>query len=134
MATFPSQEWVQIAMEKINSDAHYAQVARNWEGDLRFAIEPEGAVDKPIWIYMDLWHGKCRQAFIEDASSDINPAFVLKAPYSHFVQIVRGELDPMQALLTRKLNVQGNLAMLLRNIPTVLDFVRCCREVTDKTL
>jgi hypothetical protein len=37
----------------------------------------------------------------------------------------------MQALLTRKIGVQGNMAVLMRNVPTVLDFVRCCRDVTD---
>jgi hypothetical protein len=37
----------------------------------------------------------------------------------------------MQALLTRKLSVHGNMAVLMRSVPTVLDFVRCCREVTD---
>jgi putative sterol carrier protein len=37
----------------------------------------------------------------------------------------------MQALMTRKLHVQGNMATLMRNVPTVLDFVRCAREVTD---
>jgi putative sterol carrier protein len=38
----------------------------------------------------------------------------------------------MQALMTRKLSVHGNMAVLMRNVPTVLEFVRCCREVTDK--
>jgi hypothetical protein len=29
------------------------------------------------------------------------------------------------------LGVYGNMAVLMRSVPTVLDFVRCCREVTD---
>jgi putative sterol carrier protein len=37
----------------------------------------------------------------------------------------------MQALMTRKISVKGNMAILMRSVPTVLDFVRCCREVTD---
>jgi putative sterol carrier protein len=50
------------------------------------------------------------------------------------VKVLSGELDPMQALLTRKLGVQGSMAVLMRSIPTVLDFVRCCKEVTDSWL
>jgi putative sterol carrier protein len=40
----------------------------------------------------------------------------------------------MQALMTRKLHVKGNLAVLLRNVPVVLDFVRCAQEVTDSVV
>ncbi len=43
----------------------------------------------------------------------------------------RRSLDPIQAMLTRRLSVQGNMVTITRNVPTVLDFVRCCREVTD---
>jgi putative sterol carrier protein len=37
----------------------------------------------------------------------------------------------MQAMLTRKLSVQGNMGLMMRNVPTVLDFVRCAQEVTE---
>jgi putative sterol carrier protein len=131
MAKFPTPEWAQEFMEKLNSDAQYAEVARNWEGDFYFTIEPEGELDKTVVMYFDLWHGKCRQAYIVADLSARNPAFILKAPYGNFTRVLTGELHPMQALLTRKLYVQGNMATLMRNVPTVLDFVRCARETTD---
>jgi putative sterol carrier protein len=53
----------------------------------------------------------------------------LRAPRRHFLKVVTGELDPMQAMMTRRLRVEGNMAYMLRNVPTVLDFVRCCRLV-----
>ena len=59
------------------------------------------------------------------------PTFTLHAPYENATRLLKGELEPMQALLTRKVGVQGNMAVLMRSVPTVLDFVRCCREVTD---
>lgn len=130
MAIFPSNEWVDAAMEKLNVDARYAQIASSWEGDIRFYIEPSGSMTEPVMIYMDLWHGKCRAAFIETDPGERSPAFILKAPYENFSKILSGQLDPMQALMTRKLGLQGNMAVLMRSVPTVLDFVRCCREVT----
>ena len=134
MATFPSAEWVQAVMDKLNTDAHYAEVAEKWEGDMRYMIDPGGPLTEPLWIYLDLWHGKCRQAFIEKPDTQLKPAFVLKASYENMLRVLHGEIDPMSALLTRKIGVQGNMTILMRNVPTVLDFVRCCREVTDKTL
>ena len=131
MAKFPSEEWLQSLMVKLNTDEKYAQAARNWEGDMAFRIDPGGAVEAPVSFYLDLWHGKCRQAFVMDGTQDVKPVFVLKAPYLNYVRLLKGELEPMQALLTRKIGVQGNMAALMRSVPTVLDFVRCCREVTD---
>jgi len=131
MAKFPTAEWVQALMEKLNTDEKYAQVARNWEGDLAFLVEPGATRSSPLTLYLDLWHGKCREAYIVEEGREVKPAFLLKAPYENYVRLLRGELEPMQALLTRKMGVQGNMAILMRSVPTVLDFVRCCREVTD---
>jgi len=131
MAKFPSTEWLQALMEKLNTDERYAQVARNWEGDMTFQIEPGGPIEEPISYYIDLWHGKARDAFVIDESREVDPVFTLKAPYENYVRLLKGEIEPMQALLTRKIGVKGNMAVLMRSVPTVLDFVRCCREVTD---
>jgi hypothetical protein len=38
----------------------------------------------------------------------------------------------MQAMLTRKLHVKGNMSVMMRNVPSVLDFVRCAKENTDE--
>ena len=133
MALFPSAEWVQAAVDKLNSDQRYAQIAKNWEGDIRYVIEPSGPLKQEMWIYMDLWHGKCRSGMLEPLDSEIKPTFILSAPYENMVRVLNGELDPMSALLSRKIHVHGNMAVLMRNVPTVLDFVRCCREATDTT-
>jgi|SRR5271157_117013 len=132
-STFPSPEWVQEFGQKLNSDPHYAQIAKNWEGDLSFTIEPSGPVKETIYYYFDLWHGTCRKA---EVLKDLNikPAFVLTAPYENFARVLKGDLDPMTAMLTRKLAVQGNMAVMMRSIPIVLDFVRCAREITTEIL
>lgn len=131
MAKFPTVEWLQSLMEKLNTDEKYALVARNWEGDMLFQIDPGAALVSPKSFYLDLWHGQCRDAFELDGSREVKPVFTLKGPYENYVRLLKGDLEPMQALLTRKLGVQGNMAILMRSVPTVLDFVRCCREVTD---
>ena len=135
MAQFPSPEWLEAFKNKLNGDDKYAHAARNWEGDMRFILEPSGNHTDLIWMYIDLWHGKCRDAFFETpGNEDRKPAFTLKAPYDNFVLVLQGDIAPMQALLTRKLGVQGNMAVLMRSVPTVLEFVRCAKEVTSKVL
>ena len=127
---FPSSEWMKAIKLKLNTDEKYAQVAKNWEGDLRFVLEPDGSLKETMWLYFDLWHGKCRDAFLELQTSEIKPAYILIAPYGNFVNVLSGNMGPMQALMTRKLMVHGSMAYMMRNVPTVLDFVRCCQEIT----
>ena len=133
-AVFPSAEWLKEFEDKLNSDVRYAQIARNWEGDMYFVIEPDGNLMNRIVMYLDLWHGKCRGTEIVSELSSHQPTFTLKAGYRNFAKVLTGELDPMQAMLTRKLDVKGNMAIMMRNVPTVLDFVRCAREMTREIL
>lgn len=131
MAMFPSATWLEALKNKLNTDAQYAHIARNWEGDMVVQIDPGGGLKEPVIMYLDLWHGKCRDGFILPEDLNKKTVVALRGPYENFVHLLKGEVEPMQALLTRKLNVQGSMTLLMRNVPTVLDFVRCCREVTD---
>lgn len=131
MAKFPSTEWLQVLHDKLNTDEKYAQAARNWEGDMIIVVEPGDGLIQPVHWHLDLWHGKCRGVTVLEDGDERKATFTLRAPYDNFVRLLKGEMEPMQALLTRKIGVQGNMAILMRSVPTVLDFVRCCREVTD---
>ncbi len=131
MATFPEFSWFEALRDKLNQDENYNRIAQKWEGDFLFAIETGGAITQPIYVYIDLWHGKCREVKVIQNPQEVKAAFVLSAPYPNYISLLKGNIDPMQAMLTQKIRVKGNMAVLMRNIPTVLDFVRCCREVTD---
>lgn len=133
-AIFPSAEWLKTFEEKLNTDQRYAQIAAKWEGDMYFVIESDGNLKESMIMYLDLWHGTCRSTEIVADLSSHSPAFSLKAGYGNFARVLKGELDPMQAMLTRKLDVKGNMAVMMRNVPTVLDFVRCAREITQEIL
>jgi len=127
---FPSPEWLQALEKKLNSDQQYAKIAQKWEGDLAFLIEVDESLPEPVMMYLDLWHGKCRSVeYLTGDDVGKEAAFVLAAPFGNFEKVLLGEWNPMQALMTRRLKVTGNMAYMMRNVPTVLDFVRCCQEI-----
>jgi len=134
-AVFPSEEWLKGLETRINSDEKYAEIAKNWEGDLFFRIEAEGSLKKDLTFYLDLWHGKCRKVeFNPDASAHPKPAFTLTVTYNNITAILSGKMNPMTAMMTMKLKVQGNMGYMMRNVPTVLDFVRVAGEATTDIL
>jgi putative sterol carrier protein len=133
--TFPSEEWLKGLEAKLNSDERYGEIARNWEGDLFFFIEPEGNLKEQLTFYLDLWHGKCRKVeFKPSPEAYPKPGFIFTASYKNIAAILTGRLNPMTAMMTSKLKVKGSMGYMMRNVPTVLDFVRCAQEVTTEIL
>lgn len=134
-AVFPSEEWLKGLESKLNSDERYAEIAKNWEGDLFFFIEPEGNLKERLTFYLDLWHGACRKVeYQPQPESHPNPAFTLTATYHNITAILSGKLNPMTAMMTSKLKVKGSMGYMMRNVPTVLDFVRVAQSVTTEIL
>jgi putative sterol carrier protein len=130
---FPSADWLKLLEDKLNGDARYGEIARKWEGDLLFDIQPAGTLTSPLLMYLDLWHGKCRKVeYAPEPVKYAKPTFILHSPYNNFTAILQGKLDPMTAMMTSKLKVEGSLGYMMRNVPTVLDFVRCAREITTE--
>jgi putative sterol carrier protein len=134
-AIFPSKEWLLGLENELNSDPRYNEIAKNWEGDLLFLIEPDGNLKERLTFYLDLWHGHCRKAdYKPEIATYPNPTFILTASYRDITSILTGKLNPMTAMMTSKLKVKGSMGYMMRNVPVVLDFVRVAQEVTTETL
>ena len=134
-ARFPSEEWLQGLEKKLNTDPRYNEIAKSWEGDLFFFIEPDGNLKEQLTFYLDLWHGTCRKVEYKPAPESFpNPTFTLTASYKDITSILTGKLNPMTAMMTSKLKVKGSLGYMMRNVPIVLDFVRVAQEVTTEIL
>ena len=130
MATpFPSDAWIKALKDVLNNDAEYAQIAHNWEGDIVFLVEPNGSSTQSVCLYLDLWHGQCRAAYQLTSPTEKKAAFTLSASLPVFTKIVQGQLDAMQAMMTRQLKVSGSMVYMMKNVPTVLKFVKCTQKV-----
>jgi len=126
---FPSAEWVAEFMVQVNSDEEYAKSAQTWEGDLNFIIEGVPGADKPLVIYVDLWHGKCRNATFTDEASAQPAAFKIKAPLANWKRVISKEIGPVPAMVSGQLKVHGNLAYILRHVRAAQDLVECATRV-----
>lgn len=120
---FPSQPWTEALCQAINSSEAYANAAKNWEGDFVFVVEEGGG------IYLDLWHGKCRSAeFLTDVKAK-KSEFRLTANQAKWRQVITGKLDPIQALVTRQIKLDGNLVKIMKNVKAAQELVRCATQI-----
>jgi putative sterol carrier protein len=126
MAKFQTQEWCDLYKEAINNNKAYEEAAKTWEGDFYFITEPGGPVKEPVYMYIDLYHGKCRKIEIVTDRSRYKPEFTISAPYSIWKRMATKQLDSTKALITRQAKLTGNMAKIMR-------YVKAANELTNST-
>ena len=129
MVAFASQAWFEALVELINGSPGYREAAAEWEGDIAFQIEaePDRGLAADVWGLLDLWHGECRGGGLIDPARGRRAAYLLRAPYSRWRQVVTGELDPIKGMMQGKLKVEGDL-------PTIVRQVRAANELVELTM
>jgi putative sterol carrier protein len=124
---FPSEEWVKALMEELNRSPAYEEAAKNWEGDFYFTADMGGG--KTSILYMDLWHGKCREAFLVTDEAAKNPAFRITAPVANWKKVITKQVDPIQGMMTGQLKLKGNMAMIMKSVKASKELVEACTRV-----
>lgn len=126
---FGSSEWILALHNELNASQAYEDAAKNWEGDFYFVVEPDGALTETVYLYMDLWHGKSRDAKLVQDPKEKNPAFVMSGKYGKWKLVTQGKLDPIQALMTGQLKLKGNMTMVMKNVKAAQEIIRACTRL-----
>ena len=126
MPKFPSDEWIKALMSEVNNSEAYREAARDWEGDFYFVVNAGPGVPSTVYLYMDLWHGECRQAC---ESSDKSPEFLIQAPVASWRKVIEKNVDPIRALMTRQLKLQGTMTKIMKQPRAAIELVECCTHI-----
>jgi putative sterol carrier protein len=111
MVKFPSDEWIKLFKEELNRSKDYEEVAKNWEGDFLFIVTPDEELKEEVTFYVDLWHGKCRDAYLVEGEK--TAAFEFRGPYSNWKKVINKELDPIRGLIRGMFTVEGDSKIIL---------------------
>jgi putative sterol carrier protein len=114
VARFPSAEWADLFRTAVNANGTYAEAARAWEGDVLLRIVADDPGPPPPGIHLDLAHGECRSATYVADSRETESEFVFEATKPVWGQLLRGQLDPVKAVLSNQVRVRGNFAKAMR--------------------
>jgi putative sterol carrier protein len=124
---FPTDQWAKAAMEKINASEDYQKAAKNWEGDLVFIVTAVPDARQTVYLYMDLWHGECRDAYEADAGK--NSEFTIAAPLTVWRKVLEGNLDPIRGLVSRQLKLTGSLPKIMKSPKAATELVNACSTI-----
>jgi len=127
MVKFPSDEWIKNFKDELNKNKTYEEVAKNWEGDFLLIISPDEKLKDEVVFYVDLWHGKCRDAFI--VNREKNAAFVFRGPYSNWKKVINNELDPLRGLIRGMFIVEGDSKVILDQAKAAQELVNTASKI-----
>ena len=118
---FPSEAWAQAYCEAINQNVAYKSTAGRWtEGAIALVCKPEPAlgISAPQAMVLDLLRGECRGVvYTSDPSIISGTPFVIEATYAQWKSVIRGEIDPIKAMLQGQLKLsQGHLPTIIRDV------------------
>ncbi|HEX2030549.1 MAG TPA: SCP2 sterol-binding domain-containing protein [Actinomycetota bacterium] len=126
MPVFPSQEWLDEFVERVNQSPTYREAAATWEGDVCFVFEaePDKGLAEDLYGWLDLWHGECRAGKLVSPQQGDRAKFVIRAPYSRWKEVIKKELDPVKGMMQGKLKLRGDL-------PTIVRYVKASNELVN---
>lgn len=120
MPVFPSKEWCEEAIRLVNADPEASEAGAGWVGDFGAIVEAEaGKLAQPFCVHVTPRNGRIEKFHVvpdPDDFDEIEPAYLARAPYSVWKQMICGELDPMDALLKRRVALKGDAQPLLERV------------------
>lgn len=122
---FGTQEWADAMKQELATSQSYKEAAKNWEGDMYIIVDPDSSYKNRNIMYVDLWHGECREAIAINDESEKSPKYRIFGPFTVMKQILDKKMDPVKAMMTGKLKVKGDMAQIMRMPRAAVELVNC---------
>ncbi len=125
---FPSREWAEAYCRALNENESYRAAARGWVWPILFKVREPGGGSKGFILY--LRDGRCDGVeWLEDAEKGDAP-FVLSAAREAWIEVISGRLNPISAIMRRKLILEkGDYSLIMRFPVAALQMVATAQKV-----
>ncbi len=130
---FPSQAWTEAFAQAVEDNPAYREAGKDWtHGKVAMVVEadPSVGIEQEVGMVLDVHEGHCRRArYVEDGDY-ADAAFVIRAPFVVWREVIEGGLDPTQAMMMGKLHLaRGHLPTMIRYVESSKQLVLSARRV-----
>ena len=110
-----SEAWAQEWCRVLSGRPGYREAAADWEGSVCLIMTRDSsATSERRAVFVDLWHGECREARAATETDQEQARFVLAARASTWRDVLNGRLAPLMAMMSGKLRLtRGSMANLI---------------------
>lgn len=132
MAELFGEEWARAWGEELTKSEIYRTAAASWEGSMVFGMHPdeELGVTTPRRIFLDLWHGVCREARAAGEDDLAAAPYVITAAAAVWKEVLEGRIEPLWAVMSGRLKLaRGSVARLLPYVNAAKELLAAARRV-----
>lgn len=132
MNLFPSESWIAAYKDALNASAEYRDAASSWRhGAIALVVLPEPSVGlgEPFGMWLDVEGGACRGAWRVSLEEARAAPYCITGTYERWRAVIANRLDPIAAMVTRRLELRGNLLVMMRYVFSAKAMVRCATQV-----
>ena len=127
-----SQPWADAFRDAINADADYRAAASGWTWPVALLLDPAAPAlgyPEPVAVQVALDRGTASDARAH-AGDQADADIVLGADYATWKQVVRGALEPVNAVVSGRIRlVRGSLMTLMMHVNAAKALVACAARV-----
>ncbi|MBW1892314.1 MAG: SCP2 sterol-binding domain-containing protein [Deltaproteobacteria bacterium] len=124
-----TEEWASALKDEVNKSDGYRMASQNWEDDFYFIVTKGGPITEDLYVYLDLWHGECREALRVSDPGARSPSFAISAPLDIWKKVVSRDLNPLRGIMTRQLKLKGNMLTLFKAPKSAIELVECAIRI-----
>ena len=129
---YPSDGWIKELDRICNEDPEFKEAAGDFSGKFIFQIEAEpGKLDETAFLSVKVENGVSSEARALASLDECPDAdYIVTGKYSAWKNIVQAKLEPLRAIMTRKLKlIKGSQLKILKEVKLTLKIMNNCVKV-----
>ena len=137
MLTFPSAEWLASYKEAVNASDGYRKAGATWTyGPVVLLVKADASLGlpEPVGFWLDLHEGVCRDAKVVSESEASRAPFCIRGEYARWKMVLKKQLDPIQGMMQKKLELRGQMSVIVRYVQASKELVEAAQRVPTKFL
>lgn len=109
-----NESWAEALGRELQESEEYQKAAQKWEGPLVLELAASDGIEEDRALFLDLWHGECREARLAEPEDREACDFVIRADLATWKTVLDGTISPLPAIMRGKLKLaKGRLASLM---------------------
>ncbi|MFP3161336.1 MAG: SCP2 sterol-binding domain-containing protein [Vulcanisaeta sp.] len=147
---FPSPQWAEAFCKALNENPEYREAAKDWVWDVVFVATNvpstvvnaiaqlmglSGVTSNAGAMKFKLRNGACQGSEFYIDASKADADYILEADYSLWKDLIQGKVDPVGAILSRKIRVKkGSFLTLVQFSSAAIKMTNTAMKVPTKFL
>ena len=130
--TFPSPEWAAEFKKQVQQSSGYQQAAATWTfGPVALLTRADPAIGLPedVGMWLDIERGNCSEVRVVPKAEAEKAPFCITGEYARWKSVLRKELDPIKAMMQKKLELKGQMTTIVKYVNASKELVECATRV-----